>query len=237
MGKLKTGHIVEAALWLTLCLVLFIYSFEFDQEIEIYKFGASAWPRAIILLIAIAAIGQLVHHYFKGDGASSNMIGQASDDGAEDAAHSSDHNSLRWYVWTFTLLAIPFIYMVVPEWIAASLGFEKAGLHAVQLTSAAILVGVYGFLIRGNDVGAILALPILFAAFLQDFGFYAMAPLFIIGVMYLFGERRYKQMTIITCGIYAILLAMFVSLLYVGLPTGNISPFYELGTTMVNILQ
>ena len=59
MGNLKPGHIVEAALWLTLVVVLYIYSFEFDKEIEIYKFGASAWPRAILLLIAIAAIGQL----------------------------------------------------------------------------------------------------------------------------------------------------------------------------------
>ena len=62
---------VEAGLWLSLCLFLFIYSFEFNQEIEIYKFGASAWPRAIILLIAIAAIGQLVHHWLRGDESSS----------------------------------------------------------------------------------------------------------------------------------------------------------------------
>ena len=31
MGNLKTGHIVEAGLWLLLALVLFIYSFEFNQ--------------------------------------------------------------------------------------------------------------------------------------------------------------------------------------------------------------
>ena len=32
MGKLRTGHLVEAGLWLGLCLFLYIYSFEFDQE-------------------------------------------------------------------------------------------------------------------------------------------------------------------------------------------------------------
>ena len=86
MGRLRIGHLVEAAFWLGLCLVLYVYSFEFDKDIEIYKFGATAWPRAIILLIAIAAIGQLVHHWFKGDEASSKMISAAVDDGAEEAA-------------------------------------------------------------------------------------------------------------------------------------------------------
>ena len=114
---------------------------------------------------------------------------------------------------------------------------EKGGLHVVKLISAAVLVAGYGILMKGNHLGAILALPILFAAFLQDFGFYAMAPLFILTVMFLMGERRLKHMGIIMLGIYAIIIFMFVSVLYVGLPTGTISPFYEFGTQLVNIFQ
>lgn len=237
MGNLKTGHIVEAVLWLGLTSFLYIYSFEFDKEIEIYKFGASAWPRAILLLIAIAAIGQLLYHWKVGDGSSTTMIGQASEDGAEEAAHASHHDSLGWYSWTFGLLAIPFLYMNLPEWIAAAMSLEKTGLHTVKLVSAAVLVVVYALAIRGNHVGGILALPILFAAFLQDYGFYAMAPVFILCVMYLFGERRIKRMVTIMIGLFALLLMFFVSLLYVGLPTGNIRPFYDFGTSLVNILQ
>ena len=237
MGNLKTGHIVEAILWLSLTLFLYIYSFEFDKEIEIYKYGASAWPRAILLLIAIAAIGQLLYHWKAGEGSSTSMIGQASDDGAEEAAHESHHDSLGWYAWTFALLAIPFVYMNLPEWIASLMSLEKTGLHAVKLVSAGVLVVIYMIAIRGNHVGGILALPILFAAFLQDFGFYAMAPIFILGVMYLFGERRYKHMVVVMVGLFALLLMFFVSLLYVGLPTGNIRPFYDFGTGLVNILQ
>jgi hypothetical protein len=71
MGKLRTGHLVEAGLWLGLCLFLYIYSFEFEKDIEIYKFGATAWPRTIILLIAIAALGQFFHHWKRGDESSS----------------------------------------------------------------------------------------------------------------------------------------------------------------------
>ncbi|MGD2173591.1 MAG: tripartite tricarboxylate transporter TctB family protein, partial [Gammaproteobacteria bacterium] len=67
MGKLRTGHLVEAGLWLCLCLFLYTFSFQFERPIEIYKFGASAWPRAIILLMAIAALGQLYHQWKYGD--------------------------------------------------------------------------------------------------------------------------------------------------------------------------
>ncbi len=237
MGNLKTGHIVEAAIWLSLTIFLYIYSFEFDKEIEIYKYGASSWPRAILLLIAIAAIGQLAFHWRSGDGAGTSMIGQATADSAEDAAHESHHDSARWYAWTFFLLAIPFVYLNLPEWIAAAMSLEKPGLHTVKLISAAVLVAIYLIAIRGNHVGGILALPILFGAFLQDFGFYAMAPVFILGVMYLFGERRYKHMVLVMAGLFALLLMFFVSLLYLGLPAGNISPFYDFGTGLVNILQ
>jgi len=237
MGNLRAGHIVEITLWLGLVIFLYIYSFEFEKEIEIYKFGASAWPRTILLLIAIAAIGQFANQWLRGDGGGSSMIGQATADAATDAAEESHHTSARWYAWTFFLLAIPFLYMNIPDWIGAALSLEKTGLHTVKLICAAVLVVIYIIAIRGNDVGGILALPILFAAFLQDYGFYAMAPIFILGVMYFFGERRYKHMIAIMVGLFSLLMMFFVSLLYVGLPTGNIRPFYDFGTTMVNILQ
>ena len=237
MGNLKTGQIVEVVLWVIFVAFLFVYSFEFDREIEIYKFGASAWPRAILFLVFIAAIGQALQQWQRGEESASSMIGQASDDGAHEAAEEAHHNTLGWYLHTFVILAVPFAYILLPEWIAAALSLEKAGLHVVKLVAAVVLLLVFAFLIRGNNLGGMLALPILFAAMLQDFGFYALAPLFILMVMFLMGERRLKPMLIIAAGIYAVLLGLFVSLLYVGLPTGNISPFYEFGTGMVNILQ
>jgi len=161
------------------------------------------------------------------------MIAQAHDDSTE----AGDHSSLKWYLWTFFLLALPFVYMNLPEAIAAMMSLEKPGLHAAKLVVAAAVVAIYVLTMRGNHVGGMLALPILFAAFLQDYGFYAMAPVFILGVMYLFGERRYKRMLVICLGLYALLMIFFVSLLYVGLPTGNVGWFYDFGTTMVNILQ
>ncbi len=237
MKNLRVSHLIEAAIWLSLALLLFISSFDFNQEIEIYKYGASTWPRAILLLIVIAAIGQLLGQWLQGEKQSSEMLGKASDDGAEQAAKLTDHNNPKWLAWTFLLIAIPFVYMNVPGIAGEWLSLDKAGLNQAKLITATVLLVVFLLGIRGNHLGGMLTLPLLFGAFLQDFGFYFTAPFFILGTMYLMGERRYKSMLMIGALILGILLALFVSLLYVGLPTGNISPFYEFGTSIVNLLQ
>ena len=82
MGRFRTGNLVEAGLWLALVLVLYIYSFEFDRDIEIYRYGATAWPRAILLLIAVAAIGQLLSQAKNKDETPSGMFAAAADDAA-----------------------------------------------------------------------------------------------------------------------------------------------------------
>jgi hypothetical protein len=240
MGKLRVGHLVEAGLWLGLCLFLYIFSFDFDRPIEIYKYGASSWPRAIILLMAIAAIGQLAHHWLKGDEASSPLISAAADaddEGAEEAAHDAHHESVKWYLWTFALLAIPFVYMRLPDWVAHSLGAGQTGLHIARVAVAAILTVIVVYFIRHHRVRVMLMLPLFFAALLEDFGFYTVAPFFIVGVMYLFGERRVKPMLLIMALIYSFMLLLFVKILFVGLPIGNIRPFYDFGGWIVTVLQ
>ena len=237
MGRLRPGHLVEAGFWLGLCLFLYVYSFEFDKNIEIYKLGASGWPRAIILLMAIAAIGQLIHHYVKGDESSSQIISAAVDDGSEEAAHAAHHETVKWYLSTFALLAIPFIYMRVPEWIAGTAEPGDAGLHTARLIVAAILIAIVVYFIRHHRVRVALMFPLFFAALLEDFGFYTLAPFFIVGVMYLFGERRAKPMLLIMALIFGFMLTMFVKILYVGLPVGNIEPFYSIGSWVVTVLQ
>ena len=237
MGNLRPGHLVEAAIWLSLCLFLFIYSFQFDQDIEIYKFGATAWPRAIILLMAIAALGQLYHHWKRGDEASVQMISAAVDDGSEEAAHEAHHEGLKWYASTFAMLAIPFAYMRIPDWIAALLSAEGDSVHVIRIVIAAILIGIFVYTMRRNMIGAMLTLPLFFAAMLEDMGFYSLAPFFIIGVMFMFGEKRPKPMVAIMALIFGLLMLLFVKILYVGLPVGNIHPFYDIGSWIVTVLQ
>ncbi len=237
MGNLKTGHLVEAGLWLGLCAFLYGFSFEFDKEIEIYKYGASAWPRAIILLIALAALGQLAYHWKYGDEDAEGIIGAASDDGAETVAEETGHNSLKWYLSTFIILALPFVYIRLPGFLIEGFALGESGAAIVKIVLAAILVGIYVHMTRRNHVGGMLALPLFFAALMEDMGFYALTPFFIVAVMVLMGERRGNWIAAITALIYGLILLIFVKLLYVGLPTGNLRPFYDFGTWLVSILQ
>lgn len=237
MGNLRIGHLVEAGIWLSLCLVLYIYTFDFDGEIEIYKYGASSWPRAILLLIAIAAIGQLFHHWKRGDEVTSETISKAVDDGAEEAAEEAHHSDFKWYLSTFAMLTIPFAYLRVPDWIAAIFSTEEPTLHIIKLICAVVLIAIFVLYMRRNLLGAMLTLPLFFAAMLEDLGFYSLAPLFIIGVMFMMGERRPKSMAMVATLIFGLLMLLFVSILFVGLPVGNISPFYEIGSWVVTVLQ
>ncbi len=232
-GKLTNGQIVEAAFWLMLVAFFFAYSFEFNNEIEIYKYGATLWPRTILILMALAAIGQLLDQRKNGDAKAVNAMAAAH----EDSAQETEYNSLGWYINTFILLALPFIYMTVPDKIIEHLGTPEEGVAKIKIISAIVIFLAYLAIGWRNHVGAILALPIFFAALMQDMGFYALAPVFIIGIMILMGERRISRMAVIMPLIFGILIAFFVSLLYVGLPTGYISPFYDFGTWMVKTFQ
>jgi hypothetical protein len=59
MGRLSRSQILEVAFWLGFAVLAYAFSFDFDREIEIYRFGASGWPRVVILLIAVAALCQV----------------------------------------------------------------------------------------------------------------------------------------------------------------------------------
>lgn len=237
MGKLRPGHFIEVGLWLALAAVLYIYSFEFERNIEIYKFGATVWPRVIILLIVVAALGQFLYHWKDGDEPTSGTLGAAADDGSEEAARRTGHTSFRWYLSTIALLFIPFAYMRIPGCAVAALGLGEDGLNTAKLVTAGVLIAIYLVLMYRNHVGGMLALPILFAALLEDMGFYASAPLFIVGVMFLMGERRPQWMAIITALVMGILILLFVAVLYVGLPTGNVHPFYDFSHWLVSLIQ
>lgn len=237
MTRSRIGYYVEAALWLVTVAFLYYKSFEFTQEIEIYRYGAASWPRAILLLMAIAAIGQLIYNLTREGKVESGMIQAAMDDGAEDNARDSDNSGLRWYLSTIVLIAIPFLYINLPKLLAGTNDVSDPGLHRYKLICAAVLSLFFIAVAWRNHVGAVLALPVLFAAMLQDIGFYALTPVFMFGIMFLMGERRYHWMLAVICVLYFLLMMLFVKILYVGLPTGYVRPFYDFGTWVVTLLQ
>lgn len=78
MGRLTRNHLIEAIVFLLIVAVFFGFSFEFNQPIEIYRFGATAWPRVILGLLLIATLGNLWYQYKHGS-AAQDTLGQTND--------------------------------------------------------------------------------------------------------------------------------------------------------------
>ena len=152
MGRLTKSHLVEAAVWLSIVAVFFAYSFEFNQTIEIYKFGATAWPRVVIGLLLIATIGNLLYQYKYGSAAQSGIVGATED--ADDGANFANPATLtRMLAVLFTpfvfawLLKPVGIYFAAPFFIAAIMWlFGERRIKAILLMTLiiyAIFIGLF----------------------------------------------------------------------------------------------
>ena len=82
MGQLDKSHMIEAGIWSLIVAIFFGYTFEFNQPIEIYKFGATGWPRVIILLLLLVTLGNLLHQFRNGSAIQKGRVGIAETDEA-----------------------------------------------------------------------------------------------------------------------------------------------------------
>jgi len=159
--------LTEAVIFLLIVALFYGYTFEFNQPIEIYRFGATAWPRVVIGLLLITTLGNIWFQYKHGS-ATQSTIGQKEDD----APDFSEPGSL-------------------PRMIA------------------------------------VLLTPLIFAWLLKPVGIYFGAPFFIAAIIWLFGERRWKPILMMTILIYIVFIGLFLVVLNAPLPQGNTSPFYD----------
>jgi len=79
LGSLTRAHWFEAGVFLAIVAIFYVFSFEFNQPIEIYRYGATAWPRVIIGTLLLATIGNIWFQYKHGS-ASQVTIGQSEDE-------------------------------------------------------------------------------------------------------------------------------------------------------------
>ena len=124
MSKLKTSHIVETLVWLSIVLVFYLFSFEFDQEIEIYKFGATGWPRAILVILLFVTIGNFQHLYKKGSAAQLGRVGISDD---EEEISYDGIGSIKKLI---AILSLPLIF----SWSLKPVGFYSATPVFIVLT-------------------------------------------------------------------------------------------------------
>ena len=175
MGRLTRASLVEAAAFLGIVALFYGYTFEFNQPIEIYRFGATAWPRVVLLLLLIATLGNIWFQYKHGS-ATQGTIGQNEDDAPD--------------------FSTP---------------------------------GSFGRMV------AVLLTPFVFAWMLKPVGIYSAAPFFIAAIIWLFGERRWKAILIMTGVIYVVFIGLFLVIINAPLPQGNMSPFYDISAWILTM--
>lgn len=104
MGKLSRPDIFEAVFWLLISVIFFVVSFSFNQPIEIYKFGATGWPRVILLLMALVCLGNFYYAYSKGSKAQEGRVGAKEND------EPIEYTSIGQYFKTGMVLMLPLVY-------------------------------------------------------------------------------------------------------------------------------
>jgi hypothetical protein len=107
MGNLKKSDVIEAAFWLSLASIFFAFTYQFNQPIEIYKFGATGWPRAIILTMIVVTLGNVIYNIKHGAKPLKSRIG------ASDKSDAVEYHSLSDYIKTAVILLLPLIYALL----------------------------------------------------------------------------------------------------------------------------
>ena len=151
MGKLSKTTIMEGLFWVATAGLFFSYTFTFNQPIEIYKFGATGWPRVILLLILIVALGNLYFNFKMGPKVQQDRIGMGDD-------HDEvSHYSLETYLKTGFILIIPFLY---------ALSLKPVGFYCGTPVFVALIMFAWGErrwkFILGNTLFIYVLLLVLF---------------------------------------------------------------------------
>ncbi len=107
MSRIPLKTLVEAGLWIAFAIVAYAYSFEFDKDIETYRFNATGWPRAVLLFIVLAALAH-VYQVYRAHG-SGALPESAAAEAEEDQAER------RPYWRLFAMLGLPVIYAFLLE--------------------------------------------------------------------------------------------------------------------------
>ena len=116
MRQFTKMHFIESTVWASLVILLFAFSFEFDKEIEIYKFGAAGWPRAVLGMLLLVIVGNIFHQIHHGDNIQTGRVGVSEDE-------MSDVNRTFGSMVTLTLfLLAPLLY----AWSLKPIGFYSA---------------------------------------------------------------------------------------------------------------
>lgn len=182
------GTVLEALFWLAFAGTAFALTYQFDEPLPTYRFGATGWPRVIIVGIALAALAPLL--------ASVLRRGVRLERSPGTSARFDDGPAVQ------------------PA--ARSLGQVDWKTNAKRLVT--------------------FALPLVYVAAMDRVGFLLVTPLFLAGYMCLLGLRRWAAVAAVALAIYALVLVVFVKLLFTPLPLGA-GVFHALNARYVDLIR
>ena len=100
----KRTVLIETALWIIFAVVAYVLSFDFDKDIEIYRFNATGWPRVILILTILAALGHWINSWRDIE------HGVALPGGDDDAGDTS--SGARWSMLAMLVLPLVYAYLL-----------------------------------------------------------------------------------------------------------------------------
>ena len=104
--------------------VFYVYSFEYGQEIEIYRFGDTGWARFILGFLLLVKLGNLRHLYKKGSEAQHGRVGITDQD------EEISYDGIGSIQKILAILALPLIF----AWSLKPVGFYSATPVFIALT-------------------------------------------------------------------------------------------------------
>ena len=52
--------LVESGIWIAIVAIMWVYSYSFERELEIYRWGTVSWPRGVFLIVLVVALLSLL---------------------------------------------------------------------------------------------------------------------------------------------------------------------------------
>lgn len=132
-------EVAEAAIWLAFALGAWLYTYPFEHELRSYALGTVSWPRAIIVVIAICALGQLADALRNG--------GSEAEATERPDENASDERRLSRRLRIVAIFGLPLLYV----WFLPRTGY---------ILTTPVFIAVYAVLFGQRRLRNVLALAL-----------------------------------------------------------------------------
>ena len=104
--------LAESGIWLAVFALMWIYSYAFERDLEIYRWGTVSWPRGILLIISVVASLSLISSW------------RAIRRGAHlSEGVGAEHHDMETGLWATLRIAGTFLWPLLYLWLLPRTGY------------------------------------------------------------------------------------------------------------------